>query len=209
MNIQPIVEGYGEVAAVPVLLRRLRDEFHAWGVDVNRPIRRRRSELVQETELRRTIRLAQLQPNCDAILILFDSDRDCPRKLAPRLRSWAKSEAGQVPCDVVMAHKEYEAWFLATIESLRGKRGIRMDATSHPDPEMPRGAKRHLEKRMRPEVSYMERADQPALSALFDLKTAYRKCRSFRKLAKAFRELLEEMGPNLSTQLPVAWDEET
>lgn len=25
MNIQPIVEGHGEVAAVPVLLRRLRD----------------------------------------------------------------------------------------------------------------------------------------------------------------------------------------
>ena len=36
MNIQPIVEGHGEVAAVPVLLRRLRDAAEAYGIDVGR-----------------------------------------------------------------------------------------------------------------------------------------------------------------------------
>ena len=33
MRIQPIVEGYGEVAAVPVLLRRLRDEAEAFQIE--------------------------------------------------------------------------------------------------------------------------------------------------------------------------------
>jgi len=35
--IQPIVEGQGEVDAVPVLLRRLRDEARAWGLEA-RPL---------------------------------------------------------------------------------------------------------------------------------------------------------------------------
>lgn len=76
MNIQPIVEGHGEVAALPVLLRRLRDETQDFSLDVNAPIRRRRSELVRESELRRSIQLARLQPDLVAILILFDSDDD-------------------------------------------------------------------------------------------------------------------------------------
>jgi hypothetical protein len=33
MNIQPIVEGAGDVSAVPVLLRRLRDEAALYQVD--------------------------------------------------------------------------------------------------------------------------------------------------------------------------------
>src|SRR2546426_7135782 len=46
-----------------------------------------------------------------------------------------------VPCAVVLAHREYEAWFLASLESLRGRRGIRGDAEAHPDPEEPRDRK--------------------------------------------------------------------
>ena len=38
MKIQPIVEGYAEVQALPVLLRRLRDEAGVFDVEVNRPI---------------------------------------------------------------------------------------------------------------------------------------------------------------------------
>ena len=69
MNIQPIVEGHGEVTAVPVLLRRLRDEAKAFAIDVNKPIRRRRSQLVEEAQLRRSIQLARLllQPLLDSL----------------------------------------------------------------------------------------------------------------------------------------------
>ena len=40
LKIQPIVEGHGEVKALPVLLRRLMTEAQVWGIDVGRPIRR-------------------------------------------------------------------------------------------------------------------------------------------------------------------------
>ena len=61
-KIQPIVEGHGEVAAAPVLLRRLIAEAKAWEIDIGRPIRRNRSQLVKQSELEQSVRLALLQP---------------------------------------------------------------------------------------------------------------------------------------------------
>lgn len=205
MNIQPIVEGHGEVAALPVLLRRLRDESQNYSFDINPPIRRKRSELVRESELRRSIKLARLQRDCGAILILFDSDDDCPKTFVTQLQKWAESEAAPLPCSVVLAHREYEAWFLAAIESLRGVRGIRPDAESHPEPESPRDAKGRIEERMLPSRSYSETADQPALSAKFDLSIAHRRCRSFRKLVKSFGTITNAMGVAIGDWPPPAW----
>ena len=140
MNIQPIVEGHGEVAAVPVLLRRFVHDAQAWRVGVGRPIRRSRSQLVQQAQLEQAVGLALRQPGCDAVLIMFDGDDDCPAELGPMVHQWASAAARSVPCEVVLPHREYEAWFLAAIESLRGARGVRYDAPLYPDPETPRGA---------------------------------------------------------------------
>ena len=125
MKIQPIVEGHGEVAAFPVLLRRLVAEAQAWGVGIGRPIRVPRGKLVQQAEVERAVRLALLQPECGAVLILFDGDRDCPAQVGPTVQAWATTHTGELPCRVVIAHREYEAWFLAAIGSLRGYRGVR------------------------------------------------------------------------------------
>jgi hypothetical protein len=207
MNIQPIVEGHGEVAAVPILLRRLRDLAQVFALDVNAPVRRKRSELIQESGLRRSVRLARIQPNCACIIVLFDSDHDCPKEVAPRLQQWAQEEAGNIPCRVALATKEFEAWFIGSIESLRGVRGISDNAVSHPDPETPRGAKSQLEARMLPDRSYSETADQPALSAKFDMQPVYKKCRSFRHLVKVFGELATMTGLILETWPPQAWQD--
>ncbi len=107
--IQPIVEGWGEVSAVPVLLRRLAATAGLYDVAIGRPIRRKRSELVQESPLRHAVQLARLRPDCRAILILFYSDDDCPKEMAPAVEAWAAAEAQDIPCAVVMAHREYEA----------------------------------------------------------------------------------------------------
>lgn len=205
MRIQPIVEGHGEVAAVPALLRRLRDEAAAFQIEVNRPIRRKRHELVSEDSLRKAVQLALLQEDCGSVLVLFDADDDCPKKLAPRLRKWVRDEARSTPCTVVIAKSEYEAWFLATIESLRGKRGIRLDATSHDNPESPRGVKEQLERRLEPGCTYSETIDQVALTAQFDLREAYVRCRSFQSMIKAFGRLVEGMGVTLSDWPPSRW----
>ena len=140
-TIQPVVEGHGEVEALPVLLRRLRDEASAWKVGIGTPIRQPRNKLASEPGALRAVEIARRQPACDAILIVFDGDRDCPAELGPKVREWAAAAAGRLPCEVVLPHREYEAWFLAAIESLRTHDLIRTNAESHSDPEQPHGAK--------------------------------------------------------------------
>lgn len=205
MIIQPIVEGQGDEAAVPLLLRRLQDEAQAWGFTVGRPHRKRRTQLVRKDSLQGAVRVAVLQPACAGVLVLFDADDDCPKELAPTLEEWAREAAGGRPCAVVMASREYEAWFLASIEALRGKVAIVAGATSHPDPEMPRDAKGELERRMSPGASYSATVDQVALTAHLDLEIAYRRCRSFRKLVSAFGALAAAAGGAPAVWPPAAW----
>ncbi len=205
MNIQPIVEGDGEVAAVPVLLRRLIAAANAYQLGIQLPIRRSRTDLMRENGVRDAVHLARNKPDCAAILIMFDSDDDCPKDIAPRVQAWGEAEANPIPCFVVMTTREYEAWFLATIESLRGARGIRTDATSHPDPESPRGAKEELRKRMTPNRKYAEKADQPALTAQFDMAMAYQCCRSFRRMVNVFGLLAAGTGITLEQWPPSDW----
>jgi hypothetical protein len=186
MKIQPIVEGHGEVSAVPVLMRRLRDQAGVYDIDIGKPIRRKLSELVTREGIQRAVRLAAIQQDCGAILILFDSEDSCPRELAPQLQEWAVMAAGFLPCSVVLAYREYETWFLSAIESLRGQCGIRLNADPPLNPESRRGAKEALERYMPPGCSYHETIDQARLTAHLDLNLAYQRSRSFRKLVKAF-----------------------
>jgi hypothetical protein len=202
VKIQPIVEGEGDEKAFPELLRRLRDESCVFNLIFNRPIRRRRWELVSEATLRKVVRLALLQ-ECEGILILFDSDKECPRELAIKVQAWARSEARGVPCEVVIAHCEYEAWLLAALPSLRGRRGIRLDAAAPVDPESIRGAKEKL--KANTETGSYFPDDQAALTAAFDLTAAYRACRSFRRMVRAFGLVAAGAGASLREWPPSSW----
>ena len=200
MTIQPIVEGHGEVAAVPVLLRRLLAEARITGVDVGKPIRRARSQLATKEGLARSIALARVQSNCAAILVLFDGDDDCPAHLGPAAQRWANAAARDMPCIVCIAHREYESWFLATLDSLR-HREIKADAEAHPQPEVPRNAKGEMSRRMLGR-GYKATKHQAAFSALFCLSDACKRSRSFRKLATSFGQLLTSMEKPAGVWLP-------
>jgi hypothetical protein len=196
MLIKPIVEGPGDVFALPELLRRLQFEYGLGGHDMKiaRPIKWNRAYFNSELQIRRAVRLAMAEEGCAGILMLVDSDDDCPKLSAPQIADWSKREARGTPCEVVMAKREYEAWFLASLESLRGHRGIALDATSERNPEDIRGAKERLETRMRTGLAYSETSDQVALTCRVDLAPVYARCRSFRRLVSAFRNLLIASG---------------
>ena len=203
MRIQPVVEGHGEVDAVPVLLRRLLAEALTTGVVVGKPICRTRSELATEEGLARSIEMARDKPNCAAILVLFDGDKDCPAHLGPAAQGWANAAARDLPCAVCIAHREYESWFLATLDSLRHK-AIKADAQAHPQPEVPRNAKGEMSRRMLGR-GYKPTTHQPAFSALFCLADAYQRCRSFRKLTTSFGQLLAAMEKPAAVWPPPSW----
>ena len=205
MKIYPIVEGHGEVEAAPVLLRRLPAEAKCQSIGVGQPIRRTQSQLRSKEGIQAGVRLALLQPECAAVVILFDGEDDCPKELAASVRAWAREAAAGKPCDVVIAYREYETWFLAALESLRGQYGIPRDAATPANPESKRDAKGALEEFMPADRAYSETGDQPAMSAVFDMGQAHRRNRSFRKLVKAIGDLLTQLRQPLPIWPPDQW----
>ena len=98
MKIQPIVEGFGEVEAVPVLVRRLIAEAQCFGVQVSAPIRRTQSQLRNQDGVQAAVRLAVLQPECGAVLILFDEEDGCP--VGATLGRWTILENTGLPTPI-------------------------------------------------------------------------------------------------------------
>ncbi len=194
-TLYPIVEGHGEVEAVPLLLRRLCQAAGEFYLKIGRPLRRHYSDLMKKDGVEKAVRLACLQPDCGSILLLFDSEDYCPKELAPTIRTWAQEAAAPIPCEVVLAYREYETWFLSAIESLRGHYGIDENAVPPLDPESRRDAKSALEGYMRQGFSYDPVVDQPRFTRQFDLAQAYRRSRSFRKMVKAFGSLMNISSP--------------
>ncbi len=193
-KIVPIVEGDGEVAALPILLRRL----GAWltpdsYTDVQLPIRVRRDRFLnKDADFRKFLGLASAKAGERSwILILLDADDDCPAKLGAQIVDRAHAATPHRRISVVLAKREYEAWFLASADSLDGKRGLSLDDAVAVDPEVPRDAKGWLSKHM-PSGRYREVTDQPAFSAVMDLQEARKRSRSFRKLCSEWMTQITE-----------------
>lgn len=188
MKIRCVVEGHGDVAALPILLRRIATELLGIShVDVRPPIRQPRQRLVKAGELEKAIELAARQAGPQGlVLILLDADDDCPARLGPDLLDRARAQCGAIASVVVLANREYEAWFLAAALSLRGQRGLPSDLAPPPSPEAIRNAKGWLADRM---GGYQETIDQPALTAVFSLDEAMA-APSFAKLVRDLRALI-------------------
>jgi hypothetical protein len=188
-----IVEGHGEVEAVPLMIRRIAHAIDpGLAVKVVQSFRVPRSKLLKPGELERSVELAARRAAGGAVLILLDCDDDCPAALGPELLARAKRSRPGLAVSVVLAKREFEAWFLAAAESLRGHRGLREDLESPADPEGIRGAKEWLTARMAGSRRYVETLDQSALAACFDLITA-RRAASFDKLYRDVFRLLREL----------------
>ena len=194
VKIGCIVEGQGDVAAVPVLIRRIASDLYPeLAIDIPRPIRVHRNQVVQPDKLEQEVELAARRiGEQGAIFIILDSDEDCPAELGPELLRRASQVHSNLPVAVVIAKNEFEAWFLAAAESIRGRRGLRNDIQSPDDPEAIRDAKGWLSNRMEEGRKYHEKRDQPALTDGFDLEQA-RQADSFDKCYRDIVRLLSEL----------------
>ena len=189
--VAPIVEGHGEVQAVPILLRRflaeLRDD--AW-VRVNPSLRiKAGSFLNDEAYFTKHLELAARKAKKHergSVLILLDCDDACPAELGPEIAAKASALRPDVPITVVLAYREYETWFLAAAQSLRGVAGLPNDLEPPPDIEAIRGAKGWLAARM--PNGYNEPNDQPGFTATFSFEEAA-KLSSFSRLRAKLEQL--------------------
>ncbi|MBI2852419.1 MAG: DUF4276 family protein [Chloroflexi bacterium] len=200
VRIAAIVEGHGEVEAVPVLLRRIAlDVDPSMVVEIRSLIRVPADRLKKDGELERTVDLAVRKlEGRGGVFILIDCDWDggCPKHDGPTLFARARAARPDVPVSVVLAYREFEAWFIAAAESLRGKCRLPEDLPVVADPQGIRGAKEWLSGRMPANQPYAETIDQPAFAAEFDMQSARRadsfdKC--YREIASLLGRLREEV----------------
>lgn len=186
MRLLPIVEGPGDLAAVPLLLRRLLHEKHQrYDVEIARPYRYGDVQKVSKN-LDRFL-LVAAKENAP-ILWTFDCDDGCAL-------DWVKEfekripKGLQVPVRFAFFVREYECIFLAEKHCL-AQIGIRSNADIPEDPETVRGAKGAISRLMPPGTAYKETVHQERLTAHLDLDVAREKSRSVRHLESALLDLI-------------------
>lgn len=111
--IASIVEGHGEVSAIPVLVRKVAGEmFDRYDVVVPNPHRVKRSQLVagnvRGQVLENAIRVqAERVSKAGGVLVVADADDDCPVLLAQKL---ATPQFSYSKVEIAIAVREFEAW---------------------------------------------------------------------------------------------------
>jgi hypothetical protein len=215
--IVPIVEGRGELDAVPILIRgwlRFR-RYRNVEVHPDGPVYAGGKgnfaaayDGVAGRGVEHFTRLAWLR-RPDVILILLDADEDCPATLAAALLARARTQVPHdCPIGIVIANREYEAWFLAAFATAKFRQALEEQGYRLRQRSLPRGmdveavadCKRRIETLVVFEKGgstspqpgrYRETIHQAALTRILPFTRGMaRRSRSFRKLVKELDELL-------------------
>jgi hypothetical protein len=191
-TIHCIVEGQGEVEALRILIEKLIDWEHQQ-VTIPRPKSANgRHNLTKTDGLERLLELVRREDERDGALVLLDADEDCAAELARELAERARKLGLPFPVAVVCAKFEYEAWFLASLETIAGHGSIPAGTRFEDDVEGIGGVKGWLSRQMPGNLMYKETQDQASMTHWLDPDLVRRESRSFRRLEHAIQELLEE-----------------
>jgi hypothetical protein len=193
----PIVEGHGEVKALPVLLHRIRNSIAEEVVlRVNDPIRVKAGQFLNSEEHfdRYVVLAAERAATLNGhVIILLDSEDFAPCVLGPDLLTRARAVRNDVNFIVALAYREFETWFIAAAVSLRGVSGLPNDLLPAPNPQGIRGAKEWLSQRL--PNGYDEIIHQVEFARAFDFDAA-RSIHSFARLFKKLEKILKTNSPH-------------
>jgi hypothetical protein len=190
-TLLPIVEGQGDMQAVPVLLRRILEHHKHFDVTVLPP--QKRGDLPKiKANFENYFKIA-IKENA-AIIWIIDFDCatcDCVAEEAEQLYQRANAIYPYKPFKVVFMVKEFETLFLAEPNATRSVLKEIPKATTFPeDPETIRGAKEWLSKAMPSGYAYKETVHQVKLSAAVDLNHLRESSASYRHLEKSILSLV-------------------
>ncbi|MBI4569879.1 MAG: DUF4276 family protein [Planctomycetes bacterium] len=189
-TIVPIVEGVGEVTALPKLLHALREPSVRRGVvGIAAPKNAHgRENIIKEGGLEKFLGYAQGTRGCCGIMVVIDANGDCPLTLARQLSSRAKKANLPAATAIVLAKRVYETWFLASWKTIAV--GLGSSSGFDGDVEGAQGVKDWISQQMPVGQVYKETVDQARFSSLIDPELAASRSRSFRRLVAAFKWLL-------------------
>jgi len=178
LAIYPIVEGRGEVDAVPCLLNRLVPHLGGTSLRIpKRPYQLDRGQMLQRSCVEKALNhgaywlqsfpAESVRP---LILVMFDSDEDLPCELAPRMLDLARQLRSDLDISCVIAQREYETWFIAAATSLQQElNAAAEELTTELMRDLSKG-KGWIEQRFRTRTrKYAETVDQLKFTRMMDL----------------------------------------
>ena len=195
--IAPIVEGQTEARSVERLLQWVWVELlsRTERLQVLQPTRCARDSFchsdtthlnakVEEAFLKLREKLRRAPDGRGLLLVLLDSEDDCPAKLAPQLLAASQSVRSDVAIACVLAKRMFENWLVAGAGTLGGVSGLPDILPTHEDPESCHGAHWLREqKRLRQKnAKYTKTLDALEFVKKMDLHSCRLNTRSFRKL---------------------------
>ncbi|MBN1349976.1 DUF4276 family protein [candidate division KSB1 bacterium] len=190
-KIVPLVEGPGDIAAVPNLLYKILHWKQLWTWQVARPKQVRGLGALKK-RLSDFLKYAEKDAEEGGILILCDLDDDCPKNAAYDLALQIEALALSCPVAIVFAHREYEAWFLASIARIAEQHNLfQSNIRFQGDVEEIRDPKGWLTKQMPVGRIYKETIHQDIFTSSLDLEETLRKSRSFRRLCHSIEGLVQ------------------
>ena len=207
-KIVPVVEGQGEVAAVPILLRKLLTEQGRYDIQIETPQNAHGSgNLTKPGGIERFVQNAWTKRDCGAVLVLVDADKQCPVALAVDFSQRVFALGVRFPVVIVIAKCEYEAWFLASLETiagvpLDGGYALPTDLTYPGEVENRAGVKGWITEQFPQGRIYKETIHQASMTKILDPERVRQKSRSFRRLCHALKQAIEAIDQNLKIVTP-------
>lgn len=194
-RILPIVEGDGDLKAVPVLLRNLLTLHGLHETQILPP--HKRGELPKVTAgFDNYFRMA-LKENAAILLVLdFDCENcDCPYQEAEKLYQRAQSIRSNWPFKIAFLVKEFESLFLAETQAAKNVLAL-PPGTKFPDePETIRDAKGWLSKALPKGSAYKPTVHQAKITAHLNFEQLRKTSSDFRHLENSLLHLARTITP--------------
>jgi hypothetical protein len=115
--IHVFVEGHGETLAVGKLIHRLWQNLELPNIPIRTPIRD--SRIHTDLGLKKIVE-SSIPVNPSGLLIIRDSEDDCPKEVAPRISNFISEIDPKFPVAIVLMYREFETLFLSISHHLAG-----------------------------------------------------------------------------------------
>lgn len=180
IRVAAIVEGYGDVQAVPSLIAKTSNLLGSPAV-ASDPIRAGEWKLLRRPGIIEDYLELAATRQWDLILVVLDLEDDCAMAEAAsareRIELWKNGR--DIKVEIVFMVREYETLFLWCPSCLPVSNNAALPA----DPDNIRGAKERVKQLTA--RRYKETQDQLRYTQSLDIAVLYKACRSFRRFCKA------------------------